>query len=109
MPARSLYSRLLVSAGGLVGTVTLEVPDGYTVVVRDLDVVAGISVSGLVYAYAGDGVKFAAYNFGTITTDFVLWSWRGRQVIPGPDTFNVTTDFACDVRASGYLLSGVAP
>lgn len=109
MAALPLYSRVLVSAGGLTGTATLDVPAGFTVVVRDIDVVVGISVGLLVYGYAGDGVKFAANAFGTVTEDFTLWSWRGRQVIPGPDTFNLTTTAACDVRASGYLLSGVAP
>ena len=109
MTALPLYSRVLISSAGITGTATLDVPAGFTVVVRDIDVVAGISVGGLVYAYAGDGAKFAANQFGTVDLDFTLWSWRGRQVIPGPDTFNITTDFACDVRASGYLLSGVSP
>lgn len=109
MASVPIYSRILISSSGLTGTATLDVPAGFTVVVRDIDVVAGISVGGLVYAYGGDGTKFAAYNFGTVSLDFTLWSWRGRQVLPGPDTFNITTDFACDVRASGYLLSGVAP
>lgn len=109
MTALPLYSRVLISSAGITGTGTFAVPAGFTVVVRDIDVVAGISVGGLVIAYAGDGAKFAANQFGTVSLDYTLWSWRGRQVIPGPDVFSITTDFACDIRSSGYLLSGVAP
>lgn len=109
MAAIPVYSVLLVSEAGFTGTVSLAIPEGFTCIVRDIDVVAGISVGGLVYAYANDGAKFAANNFGTVTVDYTLWSWRGRQIIDAGDLLHITTDFECDVRASGYLLTGTGP
>jgi len=104
-----LYSRVLIAETAFTGEASLEVPAGYTVVVRDIDAVAGISLGGTVWAYDTDGVQFWGFTFASISGGKVTGSWRGRQVIPGPGFFNVTTDFACDVRASGYLLSGVVP
>lgn len=109
MTSIPLYSTVLISESGFTGEATLEVPAGFTVVVRDIDAVAGISVGLAVFAYGTDGAKFWGVNFGTVTDDFDTLSWRGRQVIPGPGTFNISTTAACDIRASGYLLSGVAP
>lgn len=109
MSAIPVYSIVLVSNHGFTGVATFEVPSSFTCVVRDIDVVAGISVGGLAFAYGSDGAQFAANNFGTVTEDYSLWSWRGRQVFPGPDLIHFQTDFECDIRASGYLLSGVGP
>lgn len=109
MTSIPLYSRVLLSESGFTGEASLEVPSGYTVVVRDIDVVAGISVGIAAWAYGTDGAKFWGVNFGTVTSDFTTQSWRGRQVVPGPGYFYISTSAACDIRASGYLLSGVAP
>lgn len=109
MTAVPVYSQLLISNAGFTGTATFGVPDGYTCVVRDIDVVVGISTGLLVYAYAGDGAKFAANQFGVVSTDFTLWSWRGRQIVPGGDIVSITTTGECDIRMSGYLLTGTGP
>lgn len=83
----------------------MELGAGDVMVVRDIDAVAGASAGGLVWAYDTEGVQFWAYSFGTILSGKETASWRGRQVIVGPGFFYISTDFACDVRASGYLLS----
>jgi len=100
-----LYSSLLLSETGFEGEAAFEVPEGITCVVRDIDAVAGISVGGLVWAYDTSGAQFWAYEFGTDISVKQWQGWRGRQIIPGPGYFYVSSDFVCDFRASGYLLS----
>lgn len=104
-----LYSRVLIAETAFTGEASLEVPAGYTVVVRDIDAVAGISLGGTVWAYDTDGVQFWGFTFTSISGGKVTGSWRGRQVIPGPGYVYISSDFSADFRASGYLLSGVAP
>jgi hypothetical protein len=106
--ATPLYSSVLLAEGGFTGEAALEIPDGLVCVVRDIDAVAGISLGGLVWAYDTNGVQFAALSFEP-DLSVKQWSpWRGRQVIPGPGYFYISSDFECDFRASGYMLSGAA-
>jgi len=107
--ALPLYSKLLHAVTGFTGTSTFSVPAGFTVVVRDIDVVVGIAAGITVVAYDGAGNTFWGVDTGVTTSTKTTFSWRGRQVIPGPDYFSITCDGACDFRSSGYLLSGVAP
>jgi hypothetical protein len=109
MAATPLYSRVLIANHAFTGEAALEVPAGFTVVVRDIDAVVGIGAGAAVWAYDTDGVQFWGVNFGVTTYNFNTLSWRGRQVIPGPGYFYISTDASADIRASGYLLSGVAP
>jgi hypothetical protein len=103
-----IYSALLLAESGFEGEAAFEVPEGITLIVRDIDVVAGISLGGQVWAYDTDGAQFWGYTFTEVTGGKVSAAWRGRQAIPGPGYFYVSTDFTCDFRASGYLLTGVA-
>lgn len=109
MTALPLYSKLLLAETGFTGEASLEVPAGYTVVVRDIDVVVGITAGLAVWAYDTTGAQFFGYTWGATTYTKQTASWRGRQVIPGPGYFYVSCDGECDFRASGYLLSGVSP
>jgi len=104
-----VYSRMLLGEHDFTGEASLEIPAGYTVVVRDIDAVAGISLGGTVWAYDTDGVQFWGVTFSSISGGKDTLSWRGRQVIPGPGFFYISSDFSADFRASGYLLSGVSP
>lgn len=105
MAAIPVYSSQLIAETGFTGTATLEIPAGVVCVVRDIDAVAGVGIGASVWAYDNAGVKFAANTFSTVTVTFALWSWRGRQVLEGPDFLHLSTDAALDIRASGYLLN----
>jgi len=109
MTSVPLYSRVLIANHAFTGEASFEIPAGFTVVVRDIDAVTGIGAGCAVWAYDNDGVQFWGVNFGVTTYNFNTRSWRGRQVIPGPSFFHISTDASCDIRASGYLLSGVSP
>lgn len=109
MAALPLYSTVLLAETGFTGEAALAIPAGFTVVVRDIDSVVGVSAGGTIWAYDTGGVQFWGYTFGATLAGKTTSSWRGRQVIPGPGYFYISTDFDADFRASGYLLSGVAP
>ena len=105
MPSIPVYSYVLLANTGFMGTATLDVPAGSVVVVRDIDAVVGITAGGTIWAYDTNGVQFWGYTFGATLFGKFTASWRGRQVIPGPGTFSITTDYSADFRASGYILS----
>lgn len=105
MPALPLYSSVLIANHGFTGEAALEIPVSTVCVVRDIDVVVGITAGLAVWAYDTDGVQFWGYTWGATTYTKQTASWRGRQVIPGPGYFYISTDGAADIRASGYLLS----
>jgi hypothetical protein len=104
-----LYSSLLIANAAFTGEATFEVPSNITLVVRDIDAVVGIQVGTSVWAYDTAGVMFWGVNFGVTSLPFNTLSWRGRQVIPGPGFFNISTSASADIRASGYLLSAASP
>lgn len=104
-----LYSAFLMGETGFTGEASLAIPAGLTLVVRDIDAVIGISLGGTIWAYDTNGIQFWGYTFSTLAAGKQTASWRGRQVIPGPGFFYISTDYAADFRASGYVLSGVAP
>lgn len=109
MTSIPLYSSVLIAETGFTGEATLEIPAGLTVVVRDIDAVVGIQAGTSVWAYDTDGAQFWGINFGVTSLPFNTLSWRGRQVIPGPGFLHISTSASADIRASGYILSGVAP
>jgi hypothetical protein len=106
--ALSVYSAVLIAEHDFDGEVSLEIPDGVTVVVRDIDVVTGVTYGGTVWAYDTNGVQFWGYTVNAITGGKQTASWRGRQVIPGPGYVYINSDFRADFRMSGYILQGVA-
>jgi len=100
-----IYSSVLLAEHDFTGESALEIPAGVVCVVRDIDSVAGISLGGTVWAYDTAGVQFWGYTFSSISGGKTTASWRGRQVIPGPGYFYISSDFSADFRASGYLLN----
>lgn len=105
MAFQPVYSTLLISEPGFTGEASLEIPSGDVCVVRSIDAVVGITAGLSVWAYGTDGAGFWGYTWGATTYAKQSASWRGRQVIPGPGFFYISTDGACDIRASGYILS----
>ena len=99
-----IYSRSLVAAAGLSGTVTSVVPAGTTVVIRDVDVTLGVSAGVLVTLVGANGQVIWAWSSG-VTTDKTSAQWRGRQVIEAGQTFSVVTSAPADVTVSGYVLA----
>jgi len=104
--ALPIYSSFLVGATEYLGTQTLEIPSGAVCVVRDIDAVCGTGIGASIWAYDNAGIKFWGVTFAVSDLVFTTASWRGRQVLPGPDFLHITTDSALDFRCSGYLLSG---
>lgn len=103
-----VYSSVLIASSAFTGEVAFEIPDNVTCIVRDMDVVIhGVSDAASVWAYDTTGVQFWGVTTGLITDSFYWISWRGRQVIPGPGFFYMSTSASMDIRASGYLLQGV--
>jgi len=99
------YSHVLLAETGFTGEASFEVPAGQLVVVRDIDAVVGITAGLSIWAYDTIGAQFWGYTWGATTYTKQTASWRGRQVIPGPGYFYISTDGECDFRASGYILS----
>ena len=105
MTAVPIYSSLLLAKHDFTGEASLEIPTGVVCVVRDIDAVVGISSGGTLWAYDNAGVQFWGYTFGTVLAGKQTASWRGRQVLVGPDYLHVSTDFSGDFRVSGYLFN----
>ena len=104
-----LYSSVLIAETAFTGEAALEIPADRTIVVRRIDAVVGISAGGTVWAYDTAGVQFWGYTFGAVLGGKQTASWDGRQVIPGPGYFYISSDFSADFRASGYVLSPASP
>lgn len=100
-----VYSQLFHAVHSFIGVSNFEIPAGQRAIVRDIDLVVGISAG--ITLIAADGSR---NQFWGLTTDVVgagkrTYSWRGRQVIDGPGFFTIDVDAECDFRSSGYLLS----
>jgi len=102
-----VYSSVLIASSAFTGEVAFEIPSGVTCIVRDMDAVQkGPGLGATVWAYDTTGVQFWASTLPSFV-DLLYWvSWRGRQVIPGPGFFYMSTTADMDIRASGYLLQG---
>jgi hypothetical protein len=103
-----VYSSVLIASTAFTGEVAFEVPENVNCIVRDMDVTQkGPSVGGTTWAYDTTGVIFWAETLPSVI-DLLFWtSWRGRQVIPGPGFFYMSSTEDMSLRASGYLLQGV--
>jgi hypothetical protein len=107
-----VYSTVFITNPALDGEASYEILAGYTAVVRDIDVVwdgPDPIVGPAAWAYDTIGTQFWGVYETEITDLFVTWSWRGRQVIPGPGFVYLSTDNTANARMSGYLLEGTAP
>lgn len=80
-----------------------EVPTGYVVVVRDLDV---YSAGGVIanWSLSVNGVGIFAAGAFNITATAQTATWRGRQILMPGELLVFAADEALDGLCSGYLL-----
>lgn len=79
-------------------------PPGLTLVVRSIDVYAGVTVLGVnFYARGSAGQVF--FKAATSPTSDGSFHWSGREVLYEGETFALLADDVADLTASGYLLS----
>jgi hypothetical protein len=101
----SIYSKRLLQAGGLTGSVSATVPDGKIWILRDLDCVVHSGDPGVIVLHGAGGQDI--YIGDTATTSTTLWyGWRGRQILVAGET--VTIEVAAgnwDATLSGYELT----
>lgn len=91
-------------AKGLNGTAVYTVPAGFVAVLRDLDAYFGGDIAPQNMFLHGPAGQAIWWNGWTVLIAGVA-QWRGRQVIQGGESFDVTTDAPMDVSVSGYLLT----
>lgn len=102
--ARAVYStRFIVLHGGSFGQYTVAA--GFIAVVRDVDTYASSEFGeSIVFLQGSSGQAMWQWQSGLGQESY--GSWRGRQVIFGDESFNVTVEgVACDATVSGYLLT----
>jgi hypothetical protein len=79
------------------------VPDGYVLVVRDVDVVSGGGAIIIWLWGINDVCKISAGQF-TIEAITQHQSWQGRQVLNAGEACYFASDGSTDGAISGYLL-----
>jgi hypothetical protein len=106
----AVYSQRFIAVKGLSSTSFNIVPDGYVVVVRDIDTYIGTptGINGIYFqGHLGQTIWWSEATIGQSQ----YASWRGRQVFYAGETFAMYADVgaldAYDVTVSGYLLSDV--
>lgn len=98
-----VYSTRFIAEQGLVGVAAYTVPAGYRAVVKQLSLYngGGVSVTTAIWhGSVGQALALFASNLTASDAFFV-----GMQVFNPGETFDITTNGAWDVTASGYLLS----
>lgn len=80
-----------------------EVPAGYVLVLRDLDVYSG---GGAIISWKLSVNDVATITGGQFTDESIpqTATWRGRQVLQAGEFLTFASDGATDGLASGYLL-----
>lgn len=81
-----------------------EVPTGYLIVVRDIDVWSGGGAMINWEVYLNDFAKFAAGQF-TVESIAQTAQWRGRQIAYAGQILAFQSDGPTDGLISGYLLT----
>lgn len=81
-----------------------EVPTGYIIVVRDIDVWSGGGAMINWQVYVNDFAKFAAGQF-TVESVAQTAQWRGRQILNAGEFLVFESDGPTDGLISGYLLT----
>jgi hypothetical protein len=82
------------------------VPPGMVAIVRDVDLVPGVTSAAFIFLYSG--VTGATWCSRALPTVNVQVEWRGRQVFPAGTDLRASINVggvACDVSVSGYLLT----
>jgi hypothetical protein len=103
--ARPVYSVRLLDDSGVTGDRSYTVPDGYTLVIRQVAWFSqvGIGVPAYNYAYGPSGGTFLWFTVDTDTT--VMQQFEGRWVFIEGEVVTFHSDDATDLHVSGYLLS----
>lgn len=101
-----VYSTQLLAVQGLDGSQVYTVPIDKVLVIRDLDVYWGGSISNAGNVALIGSAGQTIWSTGSAGDgSSKSWSWRGRQVLESGEAFSVHTDTAMDVTVSGYLLT----
>lgn len=83
---------------------TFTVPAGKTLVVRDIDIYYGTSLSVREVFAVGSAGQIFWYE--TVDANLAGWrQWTGREVFYETEVFGVYGSDVLDITASGYLLS----
>lgn len=101
--ARSVYSSELAALRNFSGTFTYTVSSGFILVLRDLDA-SYDGVTGVEIRLLGSAGQTIWRAHGDVAHEGPF-QWRGRQVILGGQSFQITTTDGADVTVSGYLLT----
>ena len=101
----SVYSTLLISQQGVSGSLSYDVPTGYVLVVRDVDIyIHGDLISTTYYVTDNESDATFAWSASPEAGDPGLYSWRGRKVVNAGSGITVSGGGTYDVNISGYLL-----
>jgi hypothetical protein len=99
----SVYSERLAAQAGYTGTLDVFAPTGFTMVVRDMDVVydGGSAGEMSVIGTAGQIIWFCSAPGGA-----EIFQWRGRQVFSQGEFFSMQVNSGSfDFTVSGYHLA----
>lgn len=101
----SIYSKRLLSAGGLGGSISETVPSGVIWVVRDIDAVCDSGSDAQFEVHGAGGVTFWYAQYVPGNPDF-WFGWRGRQILYAGEILTaVALSESWDVTISGYELT----
>lgn len=102
----SVYSVRLLAWAASTEPPPYLVPEGYVVVIRDLDVWSGGGALINWQMGINEVAKIAAGQF-TIEALAQTATWRGRQIVQAGELIYFTSDGATDGAISGYRLTVV--
>lgn len=105
MPS-AVYSTLFIAVAAADPNASYTVPDGYTVVVRDVSILFDGTTPTDTAAGLYDNATGVYYAYSLMVTNQQYFHWVGHQVHPEGATFSVI-GFGPTVvmaRVSGYLL-----
>lgn len=101
----NVYSVNFIRAHEVSGIVAYTVPDGYTAIVRDVDLFCGNQLVAPTCYMTSATPDTWFYAEGASETS-QWFGWRGRQVFGPGETFGCeVTDGNFDVSVNGYLLT----
>ena len=100
-----VYSVQLAELTGFVGTYAFLPPDGFKLVLRDVDVYANNGALTPVHFRIHNGSGGTIWLFQVDPDTNATGQWRGRQVIEPGHSITFSADGAFDVTASGYQLA----
>lgn len=100
-----LYSSLLAAESDWSGSLTIEVPENTTIVLRDLEVFQSLENYDTSFYLNANGAHIWVPSQPDIPGD-IAFQWTGRVVVPAGNNFEmVVSDGFVDFCLSGYTLS----